>query len=193
MVWYETQGVQLTGKEVERGGGNRDKVMYESETLRPWMKQYASWIALYDRVGRPHIKERLKALRGMCKGRVTRPALLYLEGRDDFSQLVEELKRDENKRARLHMAIHAADMIDLHKEAADNLKEKGEWKELAKYTVPYLDRVWPKKEDEQTQAQIIQIEIGGSDAKNPIATINTDPLIEAVEIVETEGDEGGDL
>ena len=157
------------------------------------MKTYASWIALHDTIQLPGIRQRIKKVKGMCRGKLNSAGLKYLESRQDFQNLVEELKHDELKRARLHAEIYAVEMVDMHREAATALMAEGKYDKIAPLTTPYLDRVWPKSDENQQQAQVIQINLEGSYAKRQFATLDDEdaPSVEATELEETE--EGDDL
>ena len=172
---------------------SRNQTFYRTEELRPWMKSYASWMALHESIQLPGIRQRIKKVKGMCRGKLNAAGLKYLESRQDFQNLVEELKRDELKRARLHAEIYAVEMVDIHREAAMGLMAEGKFDKIAPLTTPYLDRVWPKSDENQQQAQVIQINLEGSYAKRQIATLDDEdiPTVEATEIQETE--EGNDL
>ena len=173
--------------------GARNRTMYRTDKLRPWMKTYASWIALHDTLQLPGIEERTKKVKFMCHGKLTKKGLKYLEERQDFKNLVEELKQDDRKRARLHMEIYAVDMVDMHRKATEQLMHEGKYDKIAPLTTPYLDRVWPKADENQQQAQVIQINLEGSYAKHQLATLDDEdtPVVEAEEIAEVE--EGDDL
>ena len=85
-------------------------------------------------------------------------------------------------------------MIDMHRQATEALMSEGKYDKIAPLTTPYLDRVWPKSEENQQQAQVIQINVSeGSYAKRQFATLDDEdaPLVEASEI--QEADEGDDL
>ncbi len=188
-----------TKKLVERNAENlkkrfpRDATMYKAEELRPWMKTYASWMAAHDTLKLPKVADRIKRVSKMVGGRVSREGLNCLEKRQDFKNLVQELTRDERRRARLHMEIYATDMIDIHKQATDSLMAEGRYDKIAPLTTPYLDRIWPKVDENQQQAQVIQIHLGDSYAKGQIASLEdaSEPSIEAAEIEEIE--EGDDV
>ena len=169
--------------------GSRNRTMYRTEELRPWMKVYAAWIALHENLHLPGLRDRVNKVRGMCRGKLTMRGLKYLEDRQDFKNLVEELKRDELKRARMIAEIHAADMVDWHHEATGKLMEEKRYDKIAPLTTPYLDRVWPKVEEQKQQGQAIIVNIGGdSYAKHQLATLDDEdpPTVEASEVFEEE-------
>ncbi len=170
----------------------RDQALYKAEELRPWMKTYASWLAAHDLLKLPKVADRIKKVQGMMRGRISREGLNCLEKRQDFQNLVQELTRDERRRARLHMEIYATDMIDIHKQATEGLMAEGKFDKIAPLTTPYLDRIWPKVDENQQQAQVIQIHLGDSYAKGQVASLEdaSEPSVEAVEVFEeTESDD----
>jgi hypothetical protein len=172
---------------------SRDTAIYRSQELRPWMKKYAAWIALHDPTHLPKREDRLTEVRKFAHGRITRTALDYIEKREDFLALVEELRSDEMRRARVQMEVDAAYMVESHRDAVENLRDQGKYQDIAKYTTPYLDRIWPKQDEQQQHLTAIQINIGQGDAhaEAQIASIADDALTPEIEAVEIE-DESSD-
>ena len=173
----------------------KERIMFRSEELRPWMKKYAAWLALHDGMKEPTVKERMTKVSKIVRGAISREALRFLEERQDFHNLVADLKTNEQKRARFHMEIYATEMIDMHREATKGLMAEEKYDKIAPLTTPYLDRVWPKQDEQQQQAQIIQINLGGDNDQGSPASLEEAnvPTVEAVEIEAEEVEEDDDL
>ena len=173
----------------------KERIMFRSEELRPWMKKYAAWLALHDGMKEPTVKDRMTRVSKIVHGAISREALRFLEERQDFHNLVADLKTNEQKRARFHMEIYATEMIDMHREATKGLMAEEKYDKIAPLTTPYLDRVWPKQDEQQQQAQIIQINLGGDNDQGSPASLEEAnvPTVEAVEIEAEEVEEDDDL
>ena len=100
-----------------------------------------------------------------------------------FQEYVRSCFEEEATRARATMESHMVQVVEDHFEAIQNLKQRGLHEKLHNFTIPYLERVWPKHEGPKLPPTQINIVLGGTFAKQYDALQET-PAAEIVSVAE---------
>lgn len=129
--------------------------------IRPWMKILALWISQQPR--KPKKKDMLAQARLYAKARLTARELNRLLDRKDFQKHVEELMGAEEVKARALFVSQMVPAVETHFEAMQKLRERGDYDQIAKFTLPYIDRAYPAKQDHAPKAPTVVINLGSSE------------------------------
>jgi hypothetical protein len=134
------------------------KVAVQSKSLTPGMKAYAAWLAIQDAF--PKSMERLKQA-GLCLNtRVSRKNLKGLETRDDFINQVQVYREQEVTRVKAILERHLEVAVDAHMLGLKLAVSERDHRAIPKFTVPLIERAWPKVNEQQPHVPMIEIHIG---------------------------------
>jgi hypothetical protein len=122
------------------------------DSLKPWMLRYAHW--LVNCPLRPSIGERRVKAASLAKADINTHVLNALHRRPDFLDYCEHLRKGGVEAAKAEFSADLPLYVETHREAMLGLKEAGELKAVAQFTIPALDRVWPKGPEVATAQQI---------------------------------------
>jgi hypothetical protein len=129
--------------------------------IRPWMKILALWISQQPR--KPKKKDMLAQARLYSKARLTMRELNRLLERKDFQKHVEALMGEEEVKARALFVSQMVPAVSHHFNALEKLIERGEYKDVAKFTMPYIERAYPAKQDRAEKQPTVVINLGSSE------------------------------
>ncbi len=122
------------------------------------MKAYAAWLAIQPAF--PKSIERLKSA-GIClTTRVSRKNLNALEARDDFVNQVQVYRDQEVTRVKGILERHLESAVDAHMLGLQLAVSERDHRAIPKFTVPLIERAWPKVNEVQPHVPMIEIHIG---------------------------------
>ena len=159
---------------------NAAEVLDNDEPLLPWMVKVALWGASQPK--KPTRKQWETRARFESKiSRMTLSTVTRLLARKDFQELIAQVQRDESEKAKQVIKSQMVEAVETHFDAMKQLQARGEYKEISKFTTPYIDRAYPVKQQQETQPQTIVIAMQGG---NSFATKYLDATDEPEIIVE---------
>lgn len=133
------------GKIAMRGNAFRFDALH-GKTLKPWMMQYAHWLASepkWPTAGMRRIK-----LADLTSHRIKTGKLHdVLMHRPEFTAYLDEIMQGPLEEARAKFKSHLPEYVDGHKKAFDAVVAEGDWNKVKDYTIPALERVWPRRSD----------------------------------------------
>ena len=133
------------------------KVAVQSKSLTPGMKAYAAWLALNP--GKKAQERRIQA--GICLNTTVSTAnLKALEGREDFGALLQSYANDEVTRVKGILERHLEVAVDAHMLGLQLAVSERDHRAIPKFTVPFIERAWPKQNDVIPHVPLIEIHIG---------------------------------
>lgn len=147
--------------------------------LKPWMRRYAHW--LFNCPTEPSVTEkRVKAQ--MLAGASLSPHVMKLlhptKGRPDFVAYFEKISEGPLQAADAEFVSDLPYYIQTHKQATEALVTAGDYKEVATFTRPALERISPKNNAavaaQQITVNISAKQLAGIDAE--AITVEATPL-----------------
>lgn len=132
-------------------------------TFRPWMRRYAAWLA--SRPAKATGKEKVQFVRNLIRAPITLGTIRRLEAREDFQKYYEELDADAIKQARADLESAMGEYVDTHLEGMRMAVTAKDYKAIPPYTVPVIDRVYPKREDGAPRANVVVLNFGVDDPR----------------------------
>lgn len=111
------------------------------ETVKPWMRRYAEWLA--GEVGRPPLDSRIRRasqLAGLAIGRV---GLKALEKRQDWVAYYQKLLADETQMSQAIVKAKMVGVIEQGFAMAEVAARELDYAEYRKYWNAMLDRAYP--------------------------------------------------
>lgn len=137
------------------------------------MKAYAAWLATQNAF--PKSIERLTAAGLYLNTRVSRKNLQALEEREDFQNLVETFRGQETARVKAVLEGHLKAGVDAHMTGLKMALADGDHRAIPKFTVPLIERAWPKANEQEVHRPMIEIHIGQGQTlrliESPVAEI----------------------
>lgn len=152
------------------------------KTLREWQRALAAAIAQSPE--RLKLTEIRALARAITNYRISLGAVRATLKRDDFRRLVDKFRANEAARARQMFETDAAAYVQAHKRGLDMALAAEDHRAIPSYTVPALDRIWPKKEDQAAQTPMVVLNIH----PNQLATLQSavQHLTEPADIIDVE-------
>ena len=127
--------------------------------LKPWMKQYAIWLA--SQPTRPKWIEKCKSASMHARAKISISALRMMEKREDFTALLLRLETNDLVRLQEKFDGRKEEYMDGHFKAFQDAQEAGDYKVVAQITEPILDRISPKKQPgDQKPMNVVMIHLG---------------------------------
>ncbi len=127
--------------------------------LKPWHKQLALWFA--HRVDRPLAADIQAEANRITNQNISKAVLKSLLTNPAFKAYRLRLAEEVTFQAREQMESGFVKIVKSHYNAIEELEKAGLHKEIAKFTVPILNRIWPEDQAATMPAQIISINLGG--------------------------------
>ena len=164
------------------------QALAEADTLPRFAQRYALWLVreTASRGRRPTKPELWRHFRQMASAKLNQDDLTAFLEREDFQELVITLRSDHEAQAKAMIQDQMPEVVKSHFEAIEKLQNQKRYGDLAKFTLPYLERAYPtKSEPVPTVLQPLQIVIGGGFASRylqPKAEAETEIIIEAVAV-----------
>ena len=163
----------------------RDLTQEELESLKPWQFKFAQWqVNHHLKVQR--IDEQVKAASLFAGADIKPSALKALRENRVFQLYKHKLRENAREAAAERFWAAAPEMVDIHIDAAKGLHEAQEYKSIAAFTQPYIDRIVPKK-DEQANQNVVNVVLSVKQAE---AIDEEIPEVE-YEVIE-DGEKNGD-
>lgn len=160
---------------------NKKNARRQSNYLHRDEAAFARWLAGFSRA--PAMSEQVEKAQELLQVTLTERHLSNIKRtrpfRNYFATLTQMTATEAKEIARDAFHSKAPYAVDSHFEALENLKKLGDWKEVAKYTIPVLDRVVPKQPDVALQATQVTINLGAEQRK---ALDGGEIVVEAEEI-----------
>lgn len=154
----------------------RREALVKSETgLRPWMKKLAAWYAVQPL--RPKQRDVLQTARYLSKYQISTHTVKMILARPEFTALVHEISESEVKRARAMLEGQMPDAIETHYNAMKRLEDQGEFADLSKFTAPYIDRAWPRRDDAIQPPTVVVLKLGEGKIPSLLHQIDDRPEI----------------
>ena len=113
--------------------------------LLPWEIEFVEWLAHQEK--RPKIADQVDKCEELTQKSYSAHRLRGLKARLAFREFFAEMQMDTLKRARKKVERRTPEYVDGHYEGFKMARDHGDYRALTQYTVPILDRVWPKKEE----------------------------------------------
>jgi hypothetical protein len=127
--------------------------------LHPDEYAFAYWLSRYRYA--PPVEQQLEKIEELLQVTWTEKQLSNLKKtkafREYFAKVCKMTPQQARKIAQDYIKGKSMYVAAAHMEAIEHLKKLGEWKELAKFTTPLLDRIEPKSGDQSVQATQINI------------------------------------
>jgi hypothetical protein len=128
--------------------------------LSPWQVRYAEWVATCS--APPAVPERLLRASQLAGYVVPKPHLAELHRRPSFKELVQVILADEVRAAHVVLRDASKELAEGHLKMARKALAAEDYDKYPKYSVPMIERVWPKAaEGHVTQTQV-NISFGNS-------------------------------
>jgi hypothetical protein len=157
------------------------KASLGADDLRPWHIKMALWIVNQPKT--PTLNQMLVQARRACGVPLQLPDIRVLLRNPAFQKAIHECAASETARARSTIESDLVEMAELHTEAARALKKEGKWDKVHNYTTQYLDRAWPKADQELRSPTQVNITIGGTFAQQ-YHQVSQAEIVEVVEVRE---------
>lgn len=132
----------------------------QQTSLLQWQRLFAAWFAHLP--VSPGINDCVRYVRATTKYRVGADAIRTLMARQDWQRMVVSFRESEPKRARELLNADHQTYVDAHREGLNLALAAGDYRAVPPFTVPMLDRVAPKREEETERRPTIVINIAGS-------------------------------
>ena len=116
-----------------------------SDKLLPWMVRYAHW--LVNQPKRPKVTEKRVKAQTLAGYQLNGNAMRALEQRPDFAAYVERISESALAEAKAMFENDYPRYVELHKESAEALYKNEEYKAVADFTKPALERIAPRRDD----------------------------------------------
>lgn len=156
------------------------------QPLLPWHRAFARWLVWPDGPTRPTIAQQTKRASELAGVPIHRLALAYLKRRDDFRAYVAKVEESTIARARDTLEAQYADYVAAHKQGLDMAVEAGDYRVVPKFTVPILDRVAPRKVEQETHHTNVVIRVTTQQAERlaslPLLADPDEVVVEAIPV-----------
>jgi hypothetical protein len=125
------------------------------EPFENWMKSYARWLA--ERPEAPSMDRRRARASQCAKTKLQNKAVRALEARDDFQAYYREVREGGIRAARHKFETTLPEATDTLEWALSEAKKSGDYKAVLGYADRILDRVFPKKSEDNGPVAAVQI------------------------------------
>lgn len=132
----------------------------EKQALRPWHHTLALWLA--QEVEKPTADQVRTEAQRITNKPIPRELIKKLLANPAFQALKLELEENELAQAKQKMTSAAPKMVQHHLDAVDALMAGGNYRDVYKYTNPFLERIWPDGLPERPPSAVININLGHS-------------------------------
>jgi hypothetical protein len=116
-----------------------------SPKLLPWMCHFAHW--LVNQPKRPKVTEQRVKAQTLAGYPLNSHAMNALKARPDFQAYVEKISESALAEAKAMFENDYPRYVALHKESAEELFKREEFKAVADFTKPALERIAPRRDD----------------------------------------------
>lgn len=120
--------------------------------LRPWEYEFVEWFALH--IGKPTTDEQISKASELAEKSVGYTYILNLRKLQGFEDYYRDMLASHLKRARAKFAKDMPRYAEIHKEAMEMAFEAEDYKAVTAFTIPAIDRFYPKKEEVGAKAEI---------------------------------------
>ena len=130
--------------------------------LQQWMKDFCHWLVTTK--PKPKIVEQTRRATELAGVVIHRRALTWLTTRKDFDAYYTLLSAEGLARAKHKMLGDLEFYAELHRMGAEMAMNAGDHRSIAAYTVPALDRILPKRQEQVQQTSMVVIQVTGNQA-----------------------------
>jgi hypothetical protein len=136
-------------------------ITQEGQALTPWQKEFAQWEAL-NAGRRKRNTEHERAATKAAGYPVPSIVLNQMRARADYREYLASIQGDLAKLARERVLADQDYYITKHKEALEKLIELGDYRSVAKFTMPMIGLAVPRKVEQTVQSTRISVTVGQS-------------------------------
>jgi hypothetical protein len=160
-------------------------ITQEGQALTPWQKEFAQWEAL-NAGRRKRNTEHERAATKAAGYPVPSIVLNQMRARADYREYLASIQGDLAKLAREQVLSHQDFYIQLHREAALELKKAGDWRALAKFTMPMIGLAVPRKQEIQATSTRISVTVGQGPTARLLDSVEVEGAGEEPAVIEYE-------
>lgn len=147
-----------------------------ADRLHPWMIRFAHW--LVNQPKRPKVTEQRVKAQTLAGYALTTGVINILKARPDFVAYCEKISESALAEAKAMFENDYPRYVELHKESAEALFKNEEFKAVADFTKPALERIAPRRDD-TAQPTVVTVNISAKQLEG----IETEAIVvEAVPI-----------
>lgn len=120
--------------------------------LRSWEYEFIDWFAL--QIGKPSSEEQIDKASELAEKSVGYTYILNLRKLKAFEDYYRDMLAGHMKRAKAKFSKDMPRYAEIHKEAMEMAFAAEDYKAVPAFTVPALDRFYPKREDVAAKTEI---------------------------------------
>ena len=122
--------------------------------LKPWAQAFCVW--LNSQAIHPRLVTQLEHAQQLSgDAGLTLPALKQFKKHALFRELNDRLEHSVLEVAKLRAELYTDRAIQHHNDSLEGVVKEKRYDEVPKFTSPYFDRVWPKKQEQVQATQIV--------------------------------------